>query len=30
MNNGDTPWPRPLGGHVAACEKCGHTHIAYN
>ena len=19
-----------LGGHVAACEKCGHTHIAYN
>jgi len=19
-----------LGGHVAACEKCGHSHIAYN
>ncbi len=19
-----------LGGHLAACEKCGHTHIAYN
>ena len=19
-----------LGGHVAACEKCGHRHIAYN
>ena len=19
-----------LGGHVAACEACGHTHIAYN
>ncbi len=19
-----------LGGHVSACEKCGHTHIAYN
>ena len=19
-----------LGGHVAACEKCDHTHIAYN
>ena len=19
-----------LGGHVCACEKCGHTHIAYN
>ncbi len=19
-----------LGGHVAACQKCGHTHIAYN
>ncbi len=19
-----------LGGHVAACTKCGHSHIAYN
>ena len=26
----ELPQSAALGGHVAACEKCGHTHIAYN